>query len=545
MGGAAPPPAAGGGPGLLLLVLALLRPAATAALYLAPLPGPNASEPRKYVRPVEVALVSKLEGATVHYTLDGTEPTGASPAYTAPFALGLGVQVVKAVQVGADGKPGEVKEGWYEVQKMVRGSVLNGYSILRSCEVVVDPAWAWEVPGERLGAYTDAEGHFSFLSSAEGYLVMKPTGEQCVKVATNLAAKLPQVAPDVSSVVTPLTTLAAGLMAHSGLTAAEGKACALRAFGLGSYDLYGEDPKAGAGAEGRAAALGAMAAVETFFVAGTESWSFWKAHANRTAAWASLTQHLLAAVSKDTCEPRDRLADRAFVQELLASCMGLADANATVVAASVGPMASYIATMNGLIGERVAESRRTGADPLFFVTTLAKLAQGGFLEELQLLLNAGNGTALAGFTAGLRAAAEEVLDGVPPPPPAAVPPGDDGGGGGGGRFNTTEIYEEVRGKLSVTVVATLLVLGFGLVTLCYFWRRCRKGWATQATQQQKVETSLALSDLSDSIRIMEGQQALSPQKPPLKQAQLSPKKGKRERKPPGRKGSRYSALEEP
>ena len=81
--------------------------------------------------------------------------------------------------------------------------------------------------------------------------------------------------------------------------------------------------------------------------------------------------------------------------------------------------------------------------------------------------------------------------------------------------------------------------------MCYFWRRCRKGWATQATQQQKVETSLALSDLSDSIRIMEGQQALSPQKPPLKQAQLSPKKGKRERKPPGRKGSRYSALEEP
>ena len=94
-------------------------------------------------------------------------------------------------------------------------------------------------------------------------------------------------------------------------------------------------------------------------------------------------------------------------------------------------------------------------------------------------------------------------------------------------------------------MATLLVLAFGLVTLCYFWRRCRKGWATQATQQQKVETSLALSDLSDSIRIMEGQQALSLQKPPLKQAQLSPKKGKRERKPPGRKGSRYSALEEP
>ena len=542
MGGTAPLPARCAGPGLLLLALALLRPAATAALYLAPLPGPNASEPRKYVRPLEVALVSKLEGATVHYTLDGTEPTGASLAYSAPFALGLGVQAVKAVEVGADGKPGEVKEGWYEVQKMVRGSVLNGYSILRSCEVVVDPAWAWEVPGERLGAYTDAEGHFSFLSSAEGYLVMKP-GEQCIDVATNLAAKLPLVAPDVSGVVTPLTTLAAGLMAHSGLTAAEGKACALRAFGLGSYDLYGEDPKAGAGAEGRAAALGAMAALETFFVAGTESWALWKAHANRTAAWASLTQHLLAAVSKDTCEPRDRLADRAFVQELLSSCMGLGDANATVVAASVGPMASYIATMNGLIGERVAEGRRTGADPLFFVTTLAKLAQGEFLEELQLLLVAGNGTALAGFTAGLRAAAEEVLDGVPPPPPATVPPGDDGGGGG--RFNATQIYEEVRGKLSVTAVATLLVLAFGLVILCYFWGRCRKGRAAQATQQQKVETGLALSDLSDSIRIMEGQQALSPQKQPLKQAQLSPKKGKRERKPPGRKGSRYSALEEP
>lgn len=52
--------------------------------------------------PFNLQLNSATQGAAIHYTMDGTEPTGESPRYTAPIAIGK-TSVVRAVGI-ADGK---------------------------------------------------------------------------------------------------------------------------------------------------------------------------------------------------------------------------------------------------------------------------------------------------------------------------------------------------------------------------------------------------------------------------------------------------------
>eukprot|EP01065_Artemidia_motanka_P033378 TRINITY_DN40373_c0_g1_i1.p1 TRINITY_DN40373_c0_g1~~TRINITY_DN40373_c0_g1_i1.p1 ORF type:complete len:463 (+),score=96.19 TRINITY_DN40373_c0_g1_i1:74-1390(+) len=57
----------------------------------------------KYRKKVEVQIDSKVAGATVHYTTDGSQPTSQSPKYTAPFEITLpGRHVVKAINVKGD-----------------------------------------------------------------------------------------------------------------------------------------------------------------------------------------------------------------------------------------------------------------------------------------------------------------------------------------------------------------------------------------------------------------------------------------------------------
>lgn len=54
--------------------------------------------------PVGVSMTTATPGASIHYTLDGTKPTGASPVYTAPFTL-TSTATVKAIALAAGHLP--------------------------------------------------------------------------------------------------------------------------------------------------------------------------------------------------------------------------------------------------------------------------------------------------------------------------------------------------------------------------------------------------------------------------------------------------------
>ena len=50
-----------------------------------------------YKKKVKVSIGTGTPGATIHYTLDGSEPTTASPLYTSPFTITTkGITIVRA-----------------------------------------------------------------------------------------------------------------------------------------------------------------------------------------------------------------------------------------------------------------------------------------------------------------------------------------------------------------------------------------------------------------------------------------------------------------
>ena len=57
-------------------------------------PFTTASQPSRFFNVVEPITLSSSEPATIHYTIDGTEPTDGSPVYAGPIQVGVG-QVVK------------------------------------------------------------------------------------------------------------------------------------------------------------------------------------------------------------------------------------------------------------------------------------------------------------------------------------------------------------------------------------------------------------------------------------------------------------------
>ena len=75
--------------------------------------------PGTYATAQSVTLTSATAGAAIHYTIDGTTPTAASPAYTAPIALALGASAatttVKALATAAGFQDSAVTSGTYVI----------------------------------------------------------------------------------------------------------------------------------------------------------------------------------------------------------------------------------------------------------------------------------------------------------------------------------------------------------------------------------------------------------------------------------------------
>ncbi|WP_231480030.1 cell wall-binding repeat-containing protein [Rossellomorea vietnamensis] len=67
----------------------------------------------------KITLQTATEGGTIHYTTDGTDPTSASPTYTAPLELTSDV-TIKAVVV-KDGKTSDVSTYTYKILKSADG----------------------------------------------------------------------------------------------------------------------------------------------------------------------------------------------------------------------------------------------------------------------------------------------------------------------------------------------------------------------------------------------------------------------------------------
>ncbi|RHW42893.1 endonuclease [Neobacillus notoginsengisoli] len=86
----------------------------------------------------EVTLATGTEGATIHYTVDGSEPTTASPAFTQPIVVSKAM-TIKAMAVKADMKNSAVavfayliQDGQihiYDIQGKTHNSILNGKTV--------------------------------------------------------------------------------------------------------------------------------------------------------------------------------------------------------------------------------------------------------------------------------------------------------------------------------------------------------------------------------------------------------------------------------
>lgn len=69
-----------------------------------------------YTEEKRLQLYSKEEGAVLHYTIDGTEPTVDSPVYAAGIELKAGQTTVKAIAVNEKGIPSDVVTGTYTIE---------------------------------------------------------------------------------------------------------------------------------------------------------------------------------------------------------------------------------------------------------------------------------------------------------------------------------------------------------------------------------------------------------------------------------------------
>lgn len=75
--------------------------------------------------PQKVSLSNGTPWSTIHYTLDGTEPTPQSPAYSGPISIGQGTTVLKAIAVKAGLKNSNVKTWTYQVTGTVATPTFN------------------------------------------------------------------------------------------------------------------------------------------------------------------------------------------------------------------------------------------------------------------------------------------------------------------------------------------------------------------------------------------------------------------------------------
>ena len=80
-----------------------------------------------YYDTIEVTMLCHTQGATIHYTTDGSTPTTSSPQYTAPFALSTDA-TIKAIST-LDGEVSDVTAATYEFIEPIPGDPGDCFSV--------------------------------------------------------------------------------------------------------------------------------------------------------------------------------------------------------------------------------------------------------------------------------------------------------------------------------------------------------------------------------------------------------------------------------
>ena len=65
----------------------------------------------------QVSIVCGTEGATIHYTTDGTDPTAESPVYSEDIAVKEGTMTIKAIAIKEDMTNSDIAEGVYTIKQ--------------------------------------------------------------------------------------------------------------------------------------------------------------------------------------------------------------------------------------------------------------------------------------------------------------------------------------------------------------------------------------------------------------------------------------------
>jgi hypothetical protein len=143
-----------------------------------------------YWKPIEVTLSTATSGATIRYTLDGSEPTASSPVYTGPIDVPV-TKHIRAAAFKAGMAPSEVANGGFRIYKYTNGvygeyfanTTLSGEPVLTRGDRQVNQGFG--------GARWDASlPHANFSSRWTGRLRPAHTGSHQLHIDAIDGARL-------------------------------------------------------------------------------------------------------------------------------------------------------------------------------------------------------------------------------------------------------------------------------------------------------------------------------------------------------------------
>ena len=510
--------------------------------FVLPLAGP-AGEPLGYAAPVAVTFRAPAGGAggaggdsggRVRFRVDrvggageggGGAPAGELREYAGePFVLEeAGVLRVEAFwEDPASGLAPDRLEGFYRLTQELAGTAVDGY--VRGCEVGGGAVLDWSLEKFDFGSITDFRGHFRFKSDLnEGWLALRPGGV-CIDLATNLPVRVGMVSVVGASVISPFTTVGSALLEEDGpVRGAEGRrrrgaaaACLQRTFQAPKgYDAFSHDPLKEPEAR-RGGVVAALNQLQNFLVVAASLWGEGDAGRGALAALgrALASRARAHCTSSSTALPALDFTSEAVTEGLLQS------------AGAPGPpwvlsgVSAYIAKMAALGAADKAGDAGSDAAVLHS-SRVAEATQGQLLVRLTAAVQSGDP---ANLTAFLLSFEEDLQSFLEERTEADRRQGSAPTAGSERARQEGSLEEELAGG-SVPIpeaphglVAAAVAMSVFLCAVVCLWSRRRLRRRREAgNKRQGVREGggITLTDLSSSIRIMEGKQPLPPpvQKP--------------------------------
>ncbi len=123
-----------------------------------------------YYAPVSVSMSCETEGATIHYTTDGTEPTAASTAYNAPIEISTTTTLKAIAILGSD--VSNVASATYNFPEIIDA---ENIAMLRSVEA--DATTLYRLTGTAIVTFANSSRHNKYIQDATGgILIDDPNG---------------------------------------------------------------------------------------------------------------------------------------------------------------------------------------------------------------------------------------------------------------------------------------------------------------------------------------------------------------------------------